>query len=190
MENKKPMKEPISRFVRTVDSEGKEYVRLYLGESFAGVEISEVEVKGDSILPPPVTGKGNLYSYKRLQREKEKSFNDGWQEGYREGMEELQTDYERKLEQLKEEFERKSEQLEEESYQKALTELTEKQQLELKQQKKSKGTVKGKEGRKPALSNEKQDQVKALRELGKSYREIGVMFGISHQTVKNIVKGR
>lgn len=51
-----------------------------------------------------------------------------------------------------------------------------------------KGTVKGKEGRKPSLSIEQVEQCRIWRKQGRSLRWIGKELKVSHQTVNNVLK--
>jgi hypothetical protein len=40
------------------------------------------------------------------------------------------------------------------------------------------------------LSDAEREEIKALREAGKSYRELGRLFGVSHVTIHEICKGK
>lgn len=70
-----------------------------------------------------------------------------------------------------------------EGCQKTLKDDYEKQQKVVK-----KGTVKGKEGRKPSLSVEQVEQCRVWRKQGRSLRWIGKELKVSHQTIKNVLK--
>ena len=165
-----------ARFVKTKDKEGKKYLRFYFEDDVVG-GIEEVVIHFSEDVP--VIKEGKLYSYKRLQQERENAYDSGYADGYSEGVNESEevvdvvdtADYDKAFK---------------DGYKQALADLEEKN---LKQKKKL-GVVKGKEGRKPSLSESERVEVLALRELGKSYREIGERFGVSHQTIKHIVKGR
>ena len=177
------MEKSKARFVKTKDKEGKKYLRFYFEDDVIG-GIEEVVIHFSEDVPAIKDGK--LYSYKRLQQERESAYDSGYADGYSEGMNELEevvdtvapgdtVDYKKAFK---------------DGYEQALADLEKKNKEQLLKQNKKLGVVKGKEGRKPSLSESERLEVLALRELGKSYREIGERFGVSHQTIKHIVKGR
>lgn len=58
------------------------------------------------------------------------------------------------------------------------------QEMNVKKAEKKTGTVEGKEGRKPSLTDEQKEQVLELRKRGYSLRQIAEVFGVSHETIR------
>ena len=169
------MEKSVGKFVRAKDKEGRRYIRVYVSEENLG-GIEEVVIISNKEIP--VIKEGKLYSFKRLKQEQESHYESGYADGYNDACEvsggNAEVDYQKAYD---------------EGYKQALNDMKNQKQ-EVSSKPKKTGTVKGKEGRKPALSESERAEVIALRELGKTYREIGERFGVSHQTIKNIVKGR
>jgi len=130
---------------------------------------------------------GKLYSYQRLVEERKKYHDRGYEEGYNLGYAHGFSDG--KLEGYEEGYKAGLAKGQEKERHKARYEEWRKMADEDHRKRYKVGTVKGKEGRKRAVTEGIKQQILAMHTSGKSYRQIESTLGVSRTTVGKVVKG-
>lgn len=153
------------------DAIGDKYIRLYMDdEKLDG--ISEVNVIFDPSFKRVMAG--NLYSYQRLKRDKEKAYDSGWGDGYGEGLSDGENGFDAGFK---------------EGYAKAIEDIAEKERQKALEKAQARQTVKGKEGRKSSLTDAQKAEIRVKKSQGASLRSLAKEFKVSYQTIANAIKG-